>query len=163
MPSIPGSGCNQSIEVTPTVFNQTRAKRKNSAKSNDESIVSASEKSNIMEEEKSPRADVSLKRVSFSDPLVTNIMDVPAVDEDRMNHLFYTSEEINAFKREIRNILRRRVWFDLKKLDVWSTPLISDEDKDKLYYSQDEIARYDNCSPFLGSFRGLLDALVPFC
>jgi len=96
-----------------------------------------------MDCEKPSRSSLSSKTVRFCEPLVTSVLVVPAVEDGRLPRLFYTAEQINCFKREIRNILRRRVWFDLKKLDVWPSPLISDEDKDKFYYSSEEISRYE--------------------
>ena len=82
------------------------------------------------------------KRVSFVEALVTNVYIVPPIEEDRRLDLFYTQEEIMAFK--ITKLCGRRVWFNKQLAQVYTVQSPSSEaDKLNLYYSSQELSRCD--------------------
>jgi len=81
------------------------------------------------------------RMVSFAIPPVTAVHSIPAFDETNKQRYFYTKDEITRFKAEIRHMLKRRVFFDLKNSVVYTTPNIPGHMFCNLYYTQQELER----------------------
>jgi hypothetical protein len=79
--------------------------------------------------------------VLFAVPLVTQVFNIPEFAESDRRTLFYTGAEIKQFKAEIRHMLKRRVFFDLKNTVVHTTPIVPGDQFGKLYYTSSELGQ----------------------